>query len=184
MTHRPLDEKDLEILRHLQDDAWITHTALGEIVHLSASAVQRRIRRLQSEGVITGAKATVDPTKTQHRLRVYLLLELHDDGAESLEAFEKELAAYPEITRVDRKVRHPRGAGLPRYGEFYGHCNAGDQPQPQCASLLDVDEAENTGWLSQRLCAWSPGARLPTSEQPIINLMLNTMILRNARTRL
>ncbi len=100
-ANRPLDEKDLEILRLLQDDAWTTHTALGEIVHLSASAVQRRIRRLRSEGVITGARATVDTSKIGHGLRVYLLLELHDDGAKSLEALEKELAAYPEITRVD-----------------------------------------------------------------------------------
>ncbi len=99
--NRPLDDKDLEILRLLQDDAWITHTAVGEIVHLSASAVQRRIRRLREDGVITGARATVDATKTGHCLRIYLLLELHNDGAESLEAFEKELAAYPEITRVD-----------------------------------------------------------------------------------
>ena len=100
-SNRTLDDKDLEILRQLQDDAWITHTALGEIVHLSASAVQRRIRRMRNEGVITGARATVDATKTGHGLRVYLLLELHDDGAESLENLESELAAYPEVTRID-----------------------------------------------------------------------------------
>lgn len=98
---RPLDDKDLEILRLLQEDAWITHTALGEIVHLSTSAVQRRIRRLRNEGVITGARATVDASKTGQGLRVYLLLELHDDSAESLKAFAKELAAYPEIACID-----------------------------------------------------------------------------------
>ncbi|MDJ0711788.1 MAG: Lrp/AsnC family transcriptional regulator [Woeseiaceae bacterium] len=98
---RPLDGKDLEILRLLQDDAWITHTALGEAVHLSASAVQRRVRRLREERVITGARATVDASKTGHGLRVYLLLELHNDCAESLEVLEKELAAYPEVARVD-----------------------------------------------------------------------------------
>lgn len=96
-----LDERDLEILRQLQSDAWITHTALGEIVNLSASAVQRRIRRLKNAGVITGAKATVDTTKTGQGLRVYLLLELQNDSADSLNAFRKELAEYDEIARVD-----------------------------------------------------------------------------------
>ena len=100
-ANRPLDDKDQEILKLLQDDAWMTHTALGEIVHLSASAVQRRIRRLQEEGVITGARATVDTSKTGHGLRVYLLLELHNDDAGSLKALEDELAASREITRVD-----------------------------------------------------------------------------------
>lgn len=98
---RPLDEKDLEILKQLQKDAWITHTALGEIVHLSASAVQRRIQRLRADGVITGARATVDEAKTGRGLRVYLLLELHDDSAPSLEALANQLRSYPEITLVD-----------------------------------------------------------------------------------
>ena len=96
-----LDEKDREILKQLRDDAWMTHTALGEIVHLSASAVQRRIQRLREEGVITGARATVDEAKTGRGLRVYLLLELNDDSAPSLESLARELEVYPEITRVD-----------------------------------------------------------------------------------
>ncbi len=98
---RPLDEKDHEILRQLQQDAWITHTALGEIVHLSASAVQRRIHRLREDGVITGARATVDEARAGRGLRVYLLLELDNDSALSLESLTRELQAYPEITRVD-----------------------------------------------------------------------------------
>ena len=100
-ANRPLDDKDLEILRCLQNDAWITHAELGEHVHLSASAVQRRIRKLRKEGVITGAKATIDPGRIGQALRVYLMLELHSDSAESLETFRQDLAAHPEITRVD-----------------------------------------------------------------------------------
>jgi len=98
---RPLDDKDREILRQLQEDAWITHTALGEIVHLSASAVQRRIHRLRADGVITGARVTVDETKAGRGLRVYLLLELHDDSAQSLETLKNELGTHEEITCVD-----------------------------------------------------------------------------------
>ena len=95
--NRPLDDKDLEILKRLQDDAWITHSELGEHVHLSASAVQRRIRRLREDGVITGARAVVDPARTGQGLRVYLMLELHSDSAENLETgFRADLGGTPQ----------------------------------------------------------------------------------------
>ncbi|MEM8814372.1 MAG: Lrp/AsnC family transcriptional regulator [Pseudomonadota bacterium] len=99
--NRKLDEKDHEIIRQLREDAWRTHAELGEIVHLSASAVQRRVDRLRRDGVIVGAKAIVNESILGRGLRVYLLLELNDDSSASLRFLVDNLKSYSEITRVD-----------------------------------------------------------------------------------
>ena len=98
---RQLDEKDLKLVELLRENAWITHAAAGEAVHLSASAVQRRIDRLLSEGVITGAKAVVNDSLIGRKLHAYLLLELNDDSQSALESLVEELQAHPEVTQVD-----------------------------------------------------------------------------------
>ena len=98
---RPLDGKDFQIIDLLAEDAWLTHTKISEAVHLSASAVQRRIDRLKSKGVITGARATVDRSKLQRRLRIYLLLELRDDGHSKLQALVDGLNSHSEVSDVD-----------------------------------------------------------------------------------
>ncbi|MEO1247662.1 MAG: Lrp/AsnC family transcriptional regulator [Pseudomonadota bacterium] len=99
--NRKLDDKDHEILRQLREDAWRTHAELGEAVHLSASAVQRRVKRLRRDGVIVGAKVTVNESMLGRGLRVYLLLELNDDSSASLRSLADDLKSYSEITRVD-----------------------------------------------------------------------------------
>ena len=47
-----LDEHDRRLLTHLQRDATSTAELLGSTVGLSASSVQRRIKRLRATGVI------------------------------------------------------------------------------------------------------------------------------------
>ncbi|MFZ0543859.1 MAG: winged helix-turn-helix transcriptional regulator, partial [Candidatus Promineifilaceae bacterium] len=47
-----LDEKDLALLHHLQEDARITNTELARRVDLSPPGLQRRVRKLEESGVI------------------------------------------------------------------------------------------------------------------------------------
>lgn len=49
-----IDEFDVRLLRALQANAKLTHQELSEHVHLSASQCQRRIKRLEELGLITG----------------------------------------------------------------------------------------------------------------------------------
>lgn len=97
----PLDDKDREIVRMLREDAWLTHTKIGEAIHLSPSAVQRRFERLRAQGVITGARAVVDLSALGRRLRMHLLLELHNDSHEQLEALVHRLKAHKEVSHID-----------------------------------------------------------------------------------
>jgi Lrp/AsnC family leucine-responsive transcriptional regulator len=58
-----LDERDLEILAALQDDARATYADVGRRVGLAASSVHERVRKLERLGAIRGYRADVDPEK-------------------------------------------------------------------------------------------------------------------------
>lgn len=58
-----LDRLDRKLLRELQEDASLTSDKLAERVGLSASAVHRRVRRLERAGIIERRIAVVDPSK-------------------------------------------------------------------------------------------------------------------------
>jgi Lrp/AsnC family leucine-responsive transcriptional regulator len=56
-----LDERDLDILAALQEDARATYADVGSKVGLSSSAVHDRVRKLETSGVIRAYRAVVDP---------------------------------------------------------------------------------------------------------------------------
>jgi Lrp/AsnC family transcriptional regulator, leucine-responsive regulatory protein len=56
----PLDSYDIRLLAELQADARLSMAELGRRVHLSQPAVTERVRKLESAGVITGYRATVN----------------------------------------------------------------------------------------------------------------------------
>ena len=56
-----LDERDLDIIAALQDDARATYADVGTRVGLSASSVHERVRKLEQQRVIRGYRAVVDP---------------------------------------------------------------------------------------------------------------------------
>jgi Lrp/AsnC family transcriptional regulator, leucine-responsive regulatory protein len=67
-----LDAHDTRILAELQADARLTMAELGRRVHLSQPAVTERVRKLESSGVITGYRATVDLTKLGYGIRAVI----------------------------------------------------------------------------------------------------------------
>jgi len=57
-----LDRTDWRLLAALQEDGRASYADLARIVAMSPSAVTERVRRLEEAGVITGYRATVDPS--------------------------------------------------------------------------------------------------------------------------
>lgn len=72
------DSVDEAIIREVAKDARATLSHISEAVGLSVSAVQARLRRLETRGVIAGYRAILDP-----------------------EAMGKSLSAFIEITPLD-----------------------------------------------------------------------------------
>ena len=56
-----LDERDLDIVAALQEDARATYADVAARVGMSQSAVHDRVRKLEAAGVIRGYKAVVAP---------------------------------------------------------------------------------------------------------------------------
>lgn len=56
-----LDERDLEIVTALREDARATYADIAARVGLSASSVHERVRKLETNGVITAYRAVVEP---------------------------------------------------------------------------------------------------------------------------
>ncbi|MBL8545549.1 MAG: Lrp/AsnC family transcriptional regulator [Hyphomonadaceae bacterium] len=86
-----MDERDRQILELLRQDAWVSYVDLARQVHLSASAVQRRVERLKREGVLLGANARVAQQPDQARMRVYALVELIDDHEATVSRFRRQI---------------------------------------------------------------------------------------------
>ena len=60
-----LDERDLDIVAALQDDARATYADIAREVGLSPSSVHDRVRKLEQAGVIRAYRAIVDPEANQ-----------------------------------------------------------------------------------------------------------------------
>lgn len=71
-----LDGFDRGILRILQADNTTPQRDIGATVNLSAPSVQRRIRRMEEEGVITANMAQVSPEAIGLHLTIFVEVEL------------------------------------------------------------------------------------------------------------
>jgi Lrp/AsnC family leucine-responsive transcriptional regulator len=69
MNGTGIDTYDTRILAELQADARLSMAELGRRVHLSQPAVTERVRKLESAGVITGYRATVNPAALGYGIR-------------------------------------------------------------------------------------------------------------------
>jgi Lrp/AsnC family leucine-responsive transcriptional regulator len=66
-----LDDFDRAILDRLRDNARLSNLELAEAIHLSHSAISRRIRRLETEQVIRGYRAVIDPLAGGEAVRAF-----------------------------------------------------------------------------------------------------------------
>lgn len=84
-THVALDQKDLAILKLLQNNARITVKEISDRVNLSTTPVHERIKWMEETGVIRQYATLVDPAKLNRRLMViaYVSLKQHNKTAGS-----------------------------------------------------------------------------------------------------
>jgi Lrp/AsnC family leucine-responsive transcriptional regulator len=96
-----LDKLDKAILRRLQENGRETYDVIGEKVGLSASAVLRRVKRLEDAGVIDRYVALVKPEAVGVGLTAYLnvRLEKHTESHKRnpMDSFRSAVQAWPEV---------------------------------------------------------------------------------------
>ena len=92
-----LDAIDARILRVLQADGRISNLKLAESVHLSATAVLERVKRLTREGYILGYEAKLNPEKLGVGLLVFIEILLDRTVHDVMDNFKAAVQARPEI---------------------------------------------------------------------------------------
>ncbi|SDA92601.1 Lrp/AsnC family transcriptional regulator [Sinorhizobium sp. NFACC03] len=96
----PLDHFDRKILEIVQIDCQMKAEAIGERVGLSASAVQRRLKRMRDSGVITAEIALVDRKVAGNSMTFIAGMEIERENYDALSRFRVWLAKQEHIQQV------------------------------------------------------------------------------------
>ena len=92
-----LDRQDVVLLTELQRDAHQTVQQLAERIGLSSTPCWKRIKEMESSGVIRGYTALIDREKVGLALCVIAELNLTRHNEDVVTQFEKEVAGCPQI---------------------------------------------------------------------------------------
>jgi Lrp/AsnC family transcriptional regulator, leucine-responsive regulatory protein len=95
-----LDAFDRKILTLLQKDSRTPQRDIGDAVHLSASAVNRRIAAMEAAGVITANQAIVDPAKVGRPITIIVEVTVESERLHLLDAVKRRLLACPQVQQL------------------------------------------------------------------------------------
>jgi Lrp/AsnC family leucine-responsive transcriptional regulator len=98
MSAVDLDQTDHKIIELLSQNARRTMADIGEKVSLSASAVTRRIERLERSGVIAGYTVVVDHRKAGRPIQAFT--EVRFAGTADLKEIKETAIQLPEVQAV------------------------------------------------------------------------------------
>lgn len=89
-----VDEKDLEIIKMLENNARIPLTRISEKIGMSDVAIRKRLKKLEEEGVIKAYRLRLDHTKLGYRARA--IVGFNIDASRLLEAV-RALSENPSV---------------------------------------------------------------------------------------
>ena len=99
---KQLDKRDLQILRLLQSEALLSTGELADRCALSKTAVWRRIKALEEQGVLGERIALLDARKLGFKLTVFALVRTSQHSDEWFRRFSQAVTDTPEIVEVYR----------------------------------------------------------------------------------
>ncbi|MBT2513501.1 Lrp/AsnC family transcriptional regulator [Arthrobacter sp. ISL-30] len=120
-----VDGIDRSILRYLKEDGRMTATALASKVGLTVAPCHRRLKDLESSGVIRGYRADIDPAAIGLGFEAIVFVTLRQADRATMSAFEDRVAALPNIVEAQRLFGSPDyllrviSTDLPAYQRFY-----------------------------------------------------------------
>lgn len=97
MKPAKLDKADRRILDAVQRNGRMTVVELSEHVGLSQTPCLRRLRNLESLGIIKGYTAKVDQDAVGLPVNVFVAVNLETQMHDHLEGFERHINTFPEV---------------------------------------------------------------------------------------
>lgn len=104
-----MDAMDDAILFHLRQDSSLTNTELADLVGLTPSPCLRRVKKLETDGIITGYRAIVSQEALGRGFQVIVTAEIGVNDQATIEDFESQVAAFDEVIECRRLF------GIPDY---------------------------------------------------------------------
>lgn len=92
-----IDATDRKMIRALQSNGRMTNLELADAVNLSPSPCLRRLRNLESRGVIKGYSVDVDAKAYGFPITVFVRVTLNAHTGETVSLFEEEVRKIPEV---------------------------------------------------------------------------------------
>jgi Lrp/AsnC family leucine-responsive transcriptional regulator len=93
-----IDRFDARILAALQQDGRLPVVELAEAIRLSPTPCARRIKALESQGIIEGYAALLNPAKVGLEVLAIVQVKLTEHTDETVARFEREIAVLDEVT--------------------------------------------------------------------------------------
>nr|WP_206444222.1 Lrp/AsnC family transcriptional regulator [Nocardioides sp. KC13] len=98
---------DRAIIAELEEDARLSNAELARRVGLTPAPCLRRVQRLESEGVIKGYHARIDPKSGGRGFEVIVAIDIAVNDGKTIEDFETAAVAIPEVTEMRRMLGQP-----------------------------------------------------------------------------
>lgn len=120
-----LDDIDRKILNRLQNDCSISVDMLAEQVHLSRNACWRRIKSMETRGLIIKRVALLDPQQLDLDLQVLVMIRTSEHNPDWLKKFRQITTDTAEVIGAHRMsgdldyVLRVRVANVKDYDRFY-----------------------------------------------------------------
>ncbi|KPH60304.1 Lrp/AsnC family transcriptional regulator [Novosphingobium sp. ST904] len=121
-----LDDLDRKIIAALRADGRMSVTELAQVVGLSKTPCQVRMRRLIDSGVIRGFRAVVDPATLGFDHVAFTEVKLSDTREQALKEFNAAVRRIPEVEECHMLASHfdyllkVRTTDIRRYREVLG----------------------------------------------------------------
>jgi DNA-binding Lrp family transcriptional regulator len=92
-----LDKTDIRILDILQKDSKTTIKEIAHRLNLSTTPIFERIKRMETQGIISQYVAIVDPKKLGIKLTAFIEISIIDHSMQAIDAFVEAIQIYPEV---------------------------------------------------------------------------------------
>lgn len=92
-----MDDFDTKIIRELQQNGRLSNQTLSERINLSPSPCLKRLRHLESTGMISGYTATVDQKAYGFPITAFVRIRLNAHSEKAIARFETEIDKIDEV---------------------------------------------------------------------------------------